>query len=140
LTTSRRRRSVYRTTAIVVSDTARSVRFYRDVLGMRVAGESDNHGPEQERLSNVRGAHLRITTLRAATGPGVELLEYVAPTDGRASAGEMRATDLAAGRTIGTSSAPRALLGELTTAGVAAERRQLLLRDPDGHLVHVRSR
>ena len=47
---------------------------------MRVAGESENYGPEQERLNNVFGAHLRITALRAASGPGIELLEYlVAP-------------------------------------------------------------
>ena len=35
-------------TAIVVSDTARSLRCYRDTLGLRVAGESENYGPEQE--------------------------------------------------------------------------------------------
>ena len=34
-------------TAIVVSDTAQSLRCYRDTLGLRVAGESENYGPEQ---------------------------------------------------------------------------------------------
>ena len=43
-------------TAIVVSDTARSLTFYRDWLGFKVAGESINHGIEQERLNNVAGA------------------------------------------------------------------------------------
>src|SRR5262249_3167113 len=33
-------------TAIVVSNTDQSLAFYRDVLGMRVAGESDNYGIE----------------------------------------------------------------------------------------------
>src|SRR5262245_27170697 len=61
-------------TAIVVEDTERSLAFYRDALGMRVAGRSENWGPEQERLNNVAGARLRITTLRAPTGPGIELL------------------------------------------------------------------
>ena len=32
-------------TAIVVRDTERSLRFYRDVLGLQVAGESWNYGP-----------------------------------------------------------------------------------------------
>jgi catechol 2,3-dioxygenase-like lactoylglutathione lyase family enzyme len=50
-------------TAIVVGDTERSLRFYRDILGLRVAGESENWGPEQERLNNVFGARLRITAL-----------------------------------------------------------------------------
>src|SRR5439155_1036010 len=70
-------------TAIVVGDTAASLGFYRDVLGMRVVGGSENHGPEQERLNNVFGARLRITTLRATAGPAVELLEYLTPRDGR---------------------------------------------------------
>src|SRR5262249_50950081 len=38
-------------TAIVVSDTAQSLRCYRDALGLRVVGESENYGPEQERLN-----------------------------------------------------------------------------------------
>src|SRR5439155_656512 len=50
-------------TAIVVGDTARSLACYRDALGLVVAGESENWGPEQERLNNVAGARLRITTL-----------------------------------------------------------------------------
>ena len=57
-------------TAIVVADTEASLRFYRDLLGLRVAGESENYGPEQEHLNNVFGARLRITGLRAADGPG----------------------------------------------------------------------
>ena len=56
-------------TAIVVSDTETSLAFYRDLLGLRVAGESANYGPEQERLNNVFGARLRITGLRADTVP-----------------------------------------------------------------------
>jgi len=57
-------------TAIVVGDTDASLRLYRDVLGLQVVGRSENHGPEQERLNAVTGARLRITTLRAADGPG----------------------------------------------------------------------
>ncbi len=80
--------------AIVVADTEASLAFYRDRLGMRVAGESENYGPEQERLNNVFGAHLRITALRAPQGPGVELLEYLAPRDGRPFPPDTRASDL----------------------------------------------
>ena len=70
-------------TAIVISDTDASLRFYRDALGLAVAGESENYGTEQEHLNNVFGARLRITALRGATGPGIEFLEYLAPRDGR---------------------------------------------------------
>ena len=77
-------------TAIAASDTERSLAFYRDRLGLRIAGTSENWGVEQETLSGVPGAHVRITTLRAvgravgrdAGGPGIELLHYLAPRDG----------------------------------------------------------
>ena len=81
-------------TAIVVRDTEASLRFYRDTLGMRVAGESENHGGEQEHLNNVFGARLRITALRAGAGPGIEFLEYLAPGDGRPYPRDSRASDL----------------------------------------------
>src|SRR6266568_3751112 len=81
-------------TAIVISNTETSLQFYRDVLGMEVAGESENYGPEQEHLNNVFGARLRITSLRASEGPGVELLEYVAPRDGRPFPEDAHANDL----------------------------------------------
>jgi len=81
-------------TAIVVADTAASLAYYRDRLGLRVVGTSENYGTEQEHLNNVFGARLRITTLRAAAGPGVELLEYLAPRNGRPMPRDTRANDL----------------------------------------------
>ena len=57
-------------TAIVVADTDASLKFYRDLLGMHVAGESENYGTEQEHLNNVFGARLRITALRGSNRPG----------------------------------------------------------------------
>jgi hypothetical protein len=35
-------------------------------------GESENYGTEQEHLNQVFGAHLRITAMRAMSGPGIE--------------------------------------------------------------------
>jgi len=81
-------------TAIVVQDTEASLKFYRDKLGFKVAGESENYGPEQEHLNNIFGARLRITSLRAPSGPGVELLEYLAPRDGRRMPADEKANDL----------------------------------------------
>jgi len=81
-------------TAIVVGDTDTSLRYYRDALGLAVAGESENYGIEQERLNNVFGARLRITALRATQGPGVEFLEYLAPRTGRPLPPDTQATDL----------------------------------------------
>jgi len=81
-------------TAIVISDTDASLRFYRGLLGMHVAGESENYGTEHEHLNNVFGAHLKITALRGAEGPGIELLEYVSPRDGRPYPTDERANDV----------------------------------------------
>ena len=61
----------------------RAWKFYRDLLGMRKAGESENFGNEQEHLNQVFGAHLQITGMRANQGPGIEFLEYLTPRDGR---------------------------------------------------------
>ena len=80
-------------TAIVVDDTAKSIAFYA-ALGLKVAGHSENYGTEQEHLNNVFGAHLLITALRGEHGPGVELLEYLAPRDGRPLPADTRSNDL----------------------------------------------
>lgn len=81
-------------TAIVINDTQASLRFYRDTLGLRIAGTSENYGIEQERLNNVFGARLRITALRASSGPGIELLEYLSPRSGRPMPVDTHANDL----------------------------------------------
>jgi len=134
-------------TAIVVGDTDASLAFYRDLLGMSVAGASENWGTEQEHLNNVFGARLRITALRGAEGPGVELLEYLAPPGGRPIPEDTRATDLwywqinlragdlarawqelRAGHTRFVSPGPIELSDSLLGLGAG-----LLVRDPDGH-------
>ncbi len=138
-------------TAIVVADTEHSLRCYRDVLGLRVAGESDNHGPEQERLNNVFGAHLRITALRAAAGPGVEFLEYRSPRDGRPVPADARPNDVMHWQTTllvhDAVAAEKRLVGSpcamLSPAVVAPPERELgfarafLARDPDGHALQL---
>jgi catechol 2,3-dioxygenase-like lactoylglutathione lyase family enzyme len=81
-------------TAIVASSTQNGRKYYRDLLGFKLAGESMNHGTEQEHLNNVAGARLRISVLKAGQGPGIELLEYLAPRDGRPAPKDTRANDL----------------------------------------------
>ncbi len=70
-------------TAIGISDTDHSTEFYSDFLGFEVRGNSENYGPEQERLNQVFGAHLVITGLGTDKGFGVEFLDYLAPPGGR---------------------------------------------------------
>jgi catechol 2,3-dioxygenase-like lactoylglutathione lyase family enzyme len=133
-------------TAIVVSDTARSLGFYRGLLGLAIAGASENYGIEQERLNNVPGAHLRITALRGTSGPGVEFLEYLTPRDGRPAPADGRADDIVFWETtVGTRA-----LGDLAARLRAAQvlfispdiirlppGAGLLVRDSDGHAVKL---
>jgi catechol 2,3-dioxygenase-like lactoylglutathione lyase family enzyme len=138
-------------TAIVSRDTVRSLAFYRDGLGMTIAGGAENYGVEQEHLNNVFGVRLRITTLKAASGPGVELLEYLAPRDGRPAPLDLRANDLAHWQTTIVAASPAALLrstlgGWLVSPDVVTPpasfgfARGLLVRDPDAHGVRVIAR
>jgi len=138
-------------TAIVVGNTEVSLRCYRDTLGLRVAGESENYGSEQERLNNVFGAHLRITALRAPSGPGVEFLEYLTPRDGRPIPADTRSNDVVHWQTTLASDdaeavaravrgSPCALLS--SSVAVPPERglgftKGVLIRDPDGHTLKV---
>jgi catechol 2,3-dioxygenase-like lactoylglutathione lyase family enzyme len=138
-------------TAIVVTDTDRSLAFYRDALGLRVAGASENYGPEQERLNNVFGARLRITALRADAGPGVELLEYLAPRSGRPMPIDTQASDLwywqinlGSGALDASDQAVRRGHYAYLSPGVVAldDRslglaRALTVRDPDGHALRL---
>jgi catechol 2,3-dioxygenase-like lactoylglutathione lyase family enzyme len=130
-------------TAIAVADTGKSLAFYRDRLGFRVAGESENHGPEQERLNAVRGARLRITSLRAAEGPAVEFLEYMSPRDGRPLPDDVRANDLVHWQTrlLVEDGANLESLGAGPPVTMPGRDlgfiRGLTMRDPDGHSLEV---
>jgi catechol 2,3-dioxygenase-like lactoylglutathione lyase family enzyme len=136
-------------TAIVVGDTDASLAFYRDTLGLRVVGEGENYGVEQEHLNNVFGVRLRITTLRASHGTGVELLEYRAPRDGRPTPTDLKANDLAhwqitmQGTGVQHLLAPNRLFALVSPDVTTIDRtplgfsRGLLVRDPDGHGVRV---
>jgi catechol 2,3-dioxygenase-like lactoylglutathione lyase family enzyme len=127
-------------TAIVVRDTDASLAFYRDTLGLTVAGGAENHGVEQERLNQVFGARLRITALRAPRGPGIEFLEYIAPPGGRPLPVDARTNDLLAWTTSLQADDTRATVKSAEASGavrasILGER--VLVRDPDGHLLLV---
>ncbi len=138
-------------TAIVIDSTAASLRFYRDRLGLAVAGASENYGVEQEHLNDVFGARLRITSLRAERGPSIEFLEYLAPSDGRPYPLDAKANDLVHWQTRmvirNAEAAERSLLdGDVSFVSPGLVQldgaplgfaRGMLLRDPDGHALEL---
>ena len=135
--------------AIAVKSSAVSVHFYRDLLGLRVVSESLNQGREQEELSGVPGARVRITSLRGEQGPGIELLDYLAPDTGAPFPMSSPADALHWEITIRVASLERTL-SVLREAGFDADPRPSdpnapisgltkasQVRDPDGHTVRI---
>ncbi len=136
-------------TAIVVGDTARSMQFYSGLLGLSIAGSSDNYGPEQEHLNNVKGARLHITGLRTKeAGIAVEFLEYKAPTNGRPFPSDSSSNDIWHWQTTFTADKLESIIGlykpVFVSDGIVPSSRRnpgwsrgSLIRDPDGHAVRL---
>jgi catechol 2,3-dioxygenase-like lactoylglutathione lyase family enzyme len=140
-------------TAIAVANTERSLSFYRDVLGFGVAGESLNYGPEQDHLNHIFGSKVRITSLRSSSGPGIEFLEYLSPRNARPMPRDTTAADLWSVATTVIVPDLEAAVAALSARAVKfissgledimplGEKgaRGILVRDPDAHMVLVRS-
>jgi catechol 2,3-dioxygenase-like lactoylglutathione lyase family enzyme len=138
-------------TAIVVADTAASLAFYCDLLGMKLKQQSENFGVEQERLSGVGNARVRISRLHAPAGIGIELLEYLEPTDGRPIPTDTEFNDLWCWQTNIIVTDPLDTVQQLNAAQfplISAEisvinelplefARQFGFQDPDRHIVRL---
>src|SRR6266700_2326413 len=134
-------------TAIGISNTEASLKFYRDLLGLRKSGESENLGTEQEHLNQVFGARLHITGMRGDSGPGVEFLEYLTPRDGRTRPTDVHANDIVHWQTMIATDDVEALAKKLRDAHVgfvstgvivipndkSGFSKGTLVSDPDGH-------
>jgi len=133
-------------TAIAVLDLDRSIAFYTELLGFRVAGRSLNHGPEQDRLDDVAGCEVDVLALEpsAVATPHVELLHYRMPP-GRTSTSAVQANDMASARQIHKTDNLSALVERLNTGGVTFlspgvvtlkdSGKAAAIRDPDGHMI-----
>ncbi len=138
-------------TAVTVRSTDNSLAFYRDGLGLTVAGGGLNTGTEQEHLDSLPGARVRVTGLQPVVGPpGVEFLEYGLPAAGRPMPEDSRPVDLwhwqvtlvvadaeeAASRLRGRATFISS--GVVTFPGSALGfTKGFLVRDPDGHAMQV---
>lgn len=138
-------------TAIVVADTAISRAFYCDLLGMKLDQESENYGSEQEQLSGVANVKVKISSLKTTTGLGIELLEYLEPKSGRPIPSNSRLNDIWCCQTIITTKdslvkiqkliADRSPLIPTDNIPVSVTEiefaRNLLIKDPDGHIIKL---
>jgi catechol 2,3-dioxygenase-like lactoylglutathione lyase family enzyme len=138
--------------AIVVSGTAASVAFYRQILGFSVVAGSLNRGREQEQLDAVAGAVVEVTALDpgAENSPHLELLCYRSPGPAPGGPAALRSNDIAATRVTlevddlpaleHTLAATRVPFISTGTVALRDNRSALLVRDPDGHALLVLGR
>lgn len=139
-------------TAMTVLSTDNSLKFYHDLLGLKVAGNSLNVGTEQEHLDSLRGARVRVTGLKPLLGPpGVEFLEYELPAAGRPMPTDVRPNDLVHWQVTLVvddveTAAKRLRPGPYTFVSTdlvslpddsLGFKKGFLVRDPDGHVMQV---
>jgi len=138
-------------TAMTVRSTENSTKFYRDLLGMTVAGGTLNMGTTQQYLDSLLGARTRVTGLAPKVGPpGVEFLEYELPTAGRPYPSDSHPTDLWHWQTtlvvpdVEAAAAQIQGMGQMISSGVVTLPDKLLgfgkgflVRDPDGHVMQL---
>jgi len=136
-------------TAIGVSNTDSSLHFYEGILGIMRKGDSWNMGTEQAHLNFVEGASLHITGLRAASGPGIEFLEYLKPGPGKPFPADTRSDDIWYWQTMLVVDDADKLYKQLGDAGYTMVSKQLvslktksgkqwkafIVHDRDGHAV-----
>jgi catechol 2,3-dioxygenase-like lactoylglutathione lyase family enzyme len=134
-------------TAIVVGSTDVSRAFYCDVLGLVLQQDSKNVGLEQERLSNLPRVQMRLSSLKARSGMGIELLEYLNPRPGRFIPANTAENDLWFSYTTIAVKDLKALRQELKEVKSLLYCSEIqvegggelacLVKDPDGHRIRV---
>ena len=137
-------------TAIGISNTETSHKFYADLLGIERKGDSWNKGIEQEHLNNVEGASLHITGYRAAAGPGIEFLQYIVPGPGKKYPEDTRPDDLWFWQTTLFTRDATSLFNKLKVSGNSflskevvpvlrngITTRSFIVKDPDGHAMLI---
>ena len=133
---------------ILTDDVPRTVRFYRDLLGLRVTDEGEDEGPELDAIVGLSGVRMRYAELDLGGGQLLELIEYVTPQgtplaqrpcDSGASHLALRVEDVdALWERLGAAGVPVA--GRPTTIsapGAWHGARCVYVEDPDGRSVEL---
>ena len=137
--------------AVGASNAAKSFELYQGCLDLKLMLQAENYGVEFEHLTCVFGSRVQVNSMQGDDGIGFELLEYIAPTDGRNMPADSKACDLWHYQTVITVSNLETLAEKLRTApckfispGVVEMSsnelgftKALSVRDMDGHVVHL---
>jgi catechol 2,3-dioxygenase-like lactoylglutathione lyase family enzyme len=138
-------------TAITISNTEQSLKFYRDLLGFKVGGVSLNTGITQEQLDNVFGARVLVTAVDpTAFPPHIEFLQYETPPGGRPMPLDSKANDLwhwqptlvvddvaAAANTLRAAGVRFVSPNVVTAPSGLGFSRAIMVLDPDGHVMRL---
>ncbi len=141
-------------TAIGVSNSENSHKFYAGLLGLERKGDSWNKGIEQEHLNNVEGASLHITGYRSPSGPGIEFLQYLIPGPGNPYPVDSKTNDIWHWQTTLMVENIEKLYREFLNSPYKIVSKQLvhlqsndghhteafIVRDPDGHAMLIEER
>ena len=135
---------------ITTADVERSLRFYRDLLGMRVLEDTRLTRPEIAALLGTDAIDLRLVNLDTGDGRILELLEYAAPRGRHVDYASrdsgtahvafavkdldaiMAGIDAAGGSVIS-----RHPVQAQDTEGIFAHARLIYVRDPDGMILEL---
>ena len=138
-------------TAVGVKSASASFGLYQDYLNLELVGEVENYGTEFEHVTGVFGSRIHVNTLVGKAGIAFELLDYLAPSDGRDMPVDSRACDLWHYQTTIAVDDLADLAAKLRSApcqfispGIVKMSpnelgfsQALSLRDPDGHVLHL---
>ena len=69
-------------TGFVVKNIEASIKFYTDVLGMRIAGRTERKGEFVEQVLAFPGAHIKGGFVDMGHGHQLELIQYLSPASG----------------------------------------------------------
>ena len=64
--------------SFTVSDLDKSVKFYQDVLGLKLMNVSGRDPSFSEKVTGIKGAHLKIAYL-SGNNCSIELIQYISP-------------------------------------------------------------
>jgi catechol 2,3-dioxygenase-like lactoylglutathione lyase family enzyme len=135
-------------TGLTISDLGRSLRVWRDAMGMTVVVDQEKKGGYLEAIVGEPGAHVRMVHLAFdGEGPRIELFEYITPEGGQhvsrpADVGFVHVCvacddlDERLDRLVAAGGTPFSGPVEIDT-GANAGGRGVYLRDPDGHVVEL---
>jgi catechol 2,3-dioxygenase-like lactoylglutathione lyase family enzyme len=135
-------------TGLTISNLERSLRFWRDAMGMTVVVDQEKKGGYLEAIVAEPDAHVRMVHLAfAGEGPRIELFEYITPSAGHhiSRPADVGFTHICVAcddlderldRLVAAGGTPLSPPAEIDT-GVNRGGRGVYLRDPDGHVVEL---